>query len=199
MLINSKFNFMQRLNLFLCVFLFLIGCNQSNEEQIETNRIQSLTNSLDSIEKLLLKNEIDTLAALGVATNAVELRIKNNYNLDSIDYEFGKKMDEYKVMRRSLGPLGKSFADIKNGINEERIALKNLTKDISNNIGTREENETNIQFEKEKLNQLEVLLKEYLIERNKTMTTFHKLHKDLDSFSMELLKENEHLKPKKNQ
>jgi hypothetical protein len=190
---------MQRLFLFICVLLFLIGCNQNNKEQIENIRIQSLTNSLDSIEKLLLKNEIDTLAALGVATNAVELRIKNYYNLDSIDYEFGKKMDQYKVMRRSLGPLGKNFVDIKNGINEERSALKNLTNDISNNIGTREENETNIQFEKEKVNQLEVLLKEYLIEKNKTMTTFHKLHKELDSFSIELMKENEYLKLKKRQ
>jgi hypothetical protein len=188
---------MQRLFFILSLFSLLTGCKANNKDQIA--RIQKLSISLDSLEQNLVKNEIDTLAALGVATNAVELRIKNHYNLDSIDYEFGKKMDEYKVMRRSLGPLGKNYVDIKKGIIEERSVLKNLTNDISNNIGTHEENETNIQFEKEKVNQLAVLLKEYLIEKNKTMTTFQKLHKELDSFSLKLLKKKQDSKTKQRQ
>ena len=185
---------MQRFFLIFFLSMLLVGCKQNKNEHIQ--QIESLSNSLDSIESVLVKNEIDTIAALSVATNAVELRIKNNYNLDSIDYEFGKKMDQYKIMRRSLGPLGKNYADVKNGINEERNALEHLTSDISNNIGTQEENETNINFEKEKVNQLKVLLKTYLLEKDKTMTTFNQLHKELDSFSMELLEKNKDTKSK---
>jgi hypothetical protein len=188
---------MHRFYIIPLLFFLLFGCNTNNDDQIQ--RIQSLSQSLDSLERTLIKNEIDTLAALGIATNAVELRIKNNYNLDSIDYAFGKKMDQYKVMRRSLGPLGKNYIEIKKGINEERSTLKNLSNDVSNNIGTQNENETYIKFEHEKVNQLKTLLNAYLTEKNKTMTTFHKLHKELDSFSMELLKKNQYFKPKQRQ
>jgi hypothetical protein len=179
---------------FFVLFLFA-GCNGKNHDNLVL-KINTLSNSLDSLEKILLNNEIDTLAALRVATNAVEIRIKNYYNLDSIDYEFGKKMDSYKVMRRSLGPLGKSFSEIKSGIKEERISLSNLKNDISNNLGLQEEYETNFMFEKEKISQLRILLKSYTSEKNKTMSTFNELHKELDSFSMELLRKHQHTKSK---
>lgn len=186
---------MRRLLIAFSIVLIFVSCNSNgNKDVIE--KIETLSNTLDSIEKIVLENEIDTLAALKVATNTVELRIKNYYYLDSIDYEFGRKMDSYKVMRRSLGPLGKSFSEIKNGIKEEQISLKNLTNDISNNVGIKDEYESNYLFEKEKVNQLNVLLKSYLTEKNKTMTTFNKLHKELDSFSMELLSKHQQTKSK---
>ena len=137
---------------FLVALTFLIVLGScSNEQNQLVSKIDKLSITLDSIEKVLLNNEIDTLAALKVATNAVELRIKNYYFLDSIDYEFGKKMDSYKVMRRSLGPLGKNFSEIKNGIAEERATLENLKDDILNNKGKKKEYEVLI-LKKKKLN-----------------------------------------------
>ncbi len=185
---------MQRFLLIICLSFLFLGCKRNNNNIID--QIESLSNSLDSLESVLLSNEIDTLAALSVATNTVELRIKNNYNLDTIDYEFGKKMDSYKIMRRSLGPLGKNFSDIKKGIIEERNALKNLTNDISNNIGKQEEFESNFKFEEEKVKQLQILLKSYLTQKDKTMATFHKLHDELNSFSLELIKNKQQVKSK---
>ena len=64
---------------FFVLFLFA-GCNGKNHDNLVL-KINTLSNSLDSLEKILLNNEIDTLAALRVATNAVEIRIKNYYNL----------------------------------------------------------------------------------------------------------------------
>jgi hypothetical protein len=186
---------MRKLLIVFSIALVFVGCN-GNENKVLLGKIENLSKTLDSIDGIALNNEIDTLAALKVATNLVELRIKNNYNLDSIDYEFGRKMDRYKVMRRSLGPLGKTFSEIKNGIKEERISLMNLKNDISNNVGIQEDYESNYWFEKEKVKQLQVLLESYLIEENKTMTTFNELHKELDSFSMELLRQNQPIKSK---
>lgn len=149
--------------------------------------IDKMNKSLDSIQTVLLENEIDTISALGVATNSVELRIKNNYAEDTIDMELGRKMDAYKLMRRTLGPLGRSFYAIKTGVIEEKVTLEKLKKDIENGDGERKKFPEYVQFEENKVNQLRTLLKEYVVQKNETMKTFHELHDELDAFSMSLI------------
>src|SRR5574343_1794043 len=98
--------------------LSLYACSSSNNEK-HLKQIAKMNTALDSLEKIMLANEIDTIAALRIATNGVELRIKNNYYSDTIDMELGKKMDAYKVMRRELGPLSRSYTTVQTGISEE--------------------------------------------------------------------------------
>jgi hypothetical protein len=102
----------------------------------------------------------------------------------------GKKMDAYKVMRRSLGPLGRSFVTIKNGVNAERTALANLKKDIENGDGDRQKYSEYVDFEQGKVYQLRKLLTEYVKEKDKTMKTFNELHQELYDFSMEWYNKN---------
>jgi hypothetical protein len=156
-----------------------------------------MNNSLDSIEKVLMENEIDTIAALRIATNGVEIRIKNNYRADTIDMELGKKMDAYKVMRRSLGPLSKAFNDIKIGIDDQRITLGKLKNDIENGNGDRSKYEEYTTFEDQKVQQLNSLLTEYVKEKTKTMTEFHRLHQEMYDFSISLLNNKTQIKTKK--
>lgn len=177
---------MKYLILLLCLGSLIACSDIKKSDQLAS--IDKMNISLDSIEKVLFENEIDTIAALGVATNTVELRIKNNYNADTIDMELGKKMDAYKVMRRTLGPLGKSFSIIKNGIIAEKETLTNLKADIEKGNGERQKYDEFIQFEKGKVEQLRSLLDDYVARKEKTMKTFHELHSELNAFSMSLLK-----------
>jgi hypothetical protein len=165
--------------------LSLYACSSSNNEK-HLEQIAKMNTSLDSLEKVMLANEIDTIAALRIATNGVELRIKNNYYSDTIDMELGKKMDAYKVMRRSLGPLSRSYTTVQTGITEERIALTNLKTDIENGNGDVTKYQEYVDFENGKVNQLSKILGEYVKEKNKTMKTFHKLHQELYDFSIEV-------------
>lgn len=173
--------------LFLLAFGSLISCSDLKKEKY-LQSIEDMNQTIDSMENVLFNNEIDTLAALGVAANTVELRIKNNYYADTIDMELGKKMDAYKVMRRSLGPLGRDFSTIKKGIIIERETLTSLKSDIENGNGDRAKYEEYVKFEEDKVYKLRKLLEAYVNEKTKTMDTFHELHDELDAFSRSLLK-----------
>jgi hypothetical protein len=140
------------------------------------------------IENERTVNEIDTLTALKIATNAVEIRIKNYLVLDTINLVLGKKMDAYKMMRRSLKPLGKQNSQLKQAIREEQKTLKALRSDIENGSGSRDKYESYILFEKNKLNQLQILLDEYLRLKNETMATYRELHPELNQLSLDLVR-----------
>lgn len=151
-------------------------------------RISTLEKRILLIENKRAVNEIDTLTALKKATNAVEIRIKNYLVLDTIDLVLGKKMDAYKIMRRNLKPLGKQNSQLKQAIREEQKSLKALKSDIENGSGSRDKYESYILFEKNKLNQLQLLLDEYLRLKKETITTYRELHPELNQLSLDLVR-----------
>lgn len=175
------------ISLFISSCILLFSCSDLKKDE-QLQRISKLEQRLTEIEKTRIKNEIDTLTALKIATNAVEIRIKNYLVLDTINLVLGKKMDAYKIMRRNLKPLGKQNSQVKSAIREERRTLKALKVDIENGSGSRDKYESYLLFEKNKINQVDVLLKEYLRLRNETLETFRKLHPELNQLSLDLLR-----------
>jgi hypothetical protein len=101
--------------------------------------------------------------------------------------ELGKKMDAYKLTRRSLSPLGRSYSVIKKGVKDERVVLSKLKDDIEKGNGERKKYSDYVKFEEDKTNQLRSLLNGYLVEKEKTMKTFFSLYEELNAFSLELL------------
>jgi uncharacterized coiled-coil DUF342 family protein len=175
---------MRVFGVFVCSIVLLFGCSDL-EKSDQLKSIATMRGSLDSLETEVKRNEIDTIAALTVATNSVELRIKNYYDSDTINLELGKKMNAYKLMRRSLSPLGRSYSTLTQGIKDQREQLTNLTSDIENGNGKRNEYNAYLLHEQTKLDQLKTVFDSYKKEKNKTMKTFHELHPYLDSFSRE--------------
>jgi hypothetical protein len=169
-----------------CGILFFSCSDLKKDEQLK--RISTLEKRILLIENERTVNEIDTLTALKIATNAVEIRIKNYLVLDTINLVLGKKMDAYKMMRRSLKPLGKQNSQLKQAIREEQKTLKALRSDIENGSGSRDKYESYILFEKNKLNQLQILLDEYLRLKNETMATYRELHPELNQLSLDLVR-----------
>lgn len=171
----------------LSLSMFIVSCSDLKKDE-QLKRISKLENGLALIEKNRLKNEIDTLTELKIATNAVEIRIKNYLVLDTIDLVLGKKMDAYKIMRRSLKPLGKQNIQLKQAIREEQKSLKDLKTDVENGSGSRDKYESYILFEKNKINQLQTLLDEYLRKKQETLSTYRKLHPELNQLSLDLVR-----------
>jgi len=168
------------------LLLTLFSCSDIKKSQ-QLASIDLLEKSIDSIQKVLGKNEIDTIAAVTVATMTVELRIKNNYYADTIDMALGKKMDAFKLMRRKIPKLGTSFNTIRTGVKEQKIALSNLKSDIENGNGDRKKYAEYVAFEESKTQQLRVLLKDYVAEKEKTMKEFDNLYPEMNAFSLSLL------------
>jgi bacterioferritin (cytochrome b1) len=172
--------------LFLLSLLFLHSCGTPAPDALKS--IEGMQQDIQAIERILIANQIDTLAALRMAANNVELRIKNYYDSDTLNNELGKKMDKFKVMRRSLGPLSQSYSTIKWGIIDERKVLNNLIADRLGGHIDKEKYQEYLSFEKEKVDQLRKLLAAYQEEKDKTMRDFFQLYKELNAFSMACLK-----------
>ena len=166
--------------------LFLSSCmDLKTSEQLES--IEAMNQTIDSLETVFEKNRLDSVSNISLKAYGVENRIKNNYVSDTINIEFGKKMDAFKVMRRNLKPLGKALTMIPQSIEEERVKLKELQDDIENGNGKRQEYDEYIAFEEEKVNQLKTLVSEYMQVKDQSLTTYNELYDELNSFSMSLL------------
>ena len=68
---------------------------------------------------------------------------------------------------------------------KEFYTIQNLH--IQNGNGDQSKYQEYVDFENGKVNQLSKILAEYVKEKNKTMKTFHKLHKELYDFSIEVM------------
>lgn len=155
-------------------------------QQLET--IEAMNQTIDSLETVFNENKLDSVAKISLNAYGVENRIKKNYVSDTINLELGRKMDAFKVMRRNLKPLGKSLTIVPTSIEEERQKLKELKTDIENGDGKREKYAEYISFEQDKVNQLKTLVTEYIEIKNSSLTTYNELYKELNDFSMSLLK-----------
>ena len=140
-----------RLLFFLALIIGLFTSCADLQKKEQLAKIDVMNQTLDSLEKELITQKIDTLPELKLSTSTVELRIKQNLFMDKVDIELGKKMDAYKRMRRALGPLGKAYGKVNKSVLEIREAIKNLSSDIENGYGERNKYDEYITFEKKEL------------------------------------------------
>ena len=129
------------------LLLLSVSCSDFDQEK-QKKSVSSLSSEVKTFKKEFNAIKIDSISDLKLSTYEVERRIKQNYYSDTIDISFGQKMDDFKRMRRMLGPLGKEQARVKNSINEELLQLEKLQSDISKGFGKRESYNEYIQFEK---------------------------------------------------
>lgn len=172
---------------FFFTLIVLLGSCADLQKKEQLAKINGMNQRIDSLETELRKHTIDTITELKLSTSTVELRIKNNLFLDKVDLVLGRKMDAYKRMRRALNPLGAASKKVKDGINEERIALKNLYSDIENGYGERNKYEEYLAFESDKISKLAILINDYKQQKEVIFKTYSELHEELYTFSMSLL------------
>lgn len=165
----------------------VVSCTDMNKTE-HLASINDLSLQLDSIETILNENHVDSIAEKVLQTNGVELRIKRHYVSDTIDREFGRKMDRYKLMRRAMPKLGSMENKVVQSVNEERTALANLKTDIDNASGERDKYDEYIAFEKEKVNQIKVLLNDFVTKKVEVMQTYDEMHEEMYNYSMSLVK-----------
>ncbi len=171
---------------FSVIAILFTSCSDLNKKD-QLTKIDEMNESLDSITTVLLENKIDTIAQLMFAASQVEQRIKTNYVSDTINMELAKKMNAFKVSRKRLRPLGKSYNEINHGVNEEKEALRLLRSDIENGSGERNKYDDYVMFEASKVHQLRMLLKDYVSSKSKTMRELHKLYPEMNEFSLSLV------------
>jgi len=174
-----------RFGIFLVVFSCLFSCSDIEKDR-QVKKINVLTNSVDKLNIALTQNKISNVPEKKLAVYTVIKRIKSYYFTDTIDYQFAKKMNSYKVVKKSLKNLDGDYEKIRIALREEKIALRKLKSDVINGFGQREKYDDYISFEKNKTKKIKSLLDEYIYKKKEFTIAFDSLHPVLNDYSIRL-------------
>lgn len=180
---------MKTLSIILLSFLVLTSCSDVKKSG-QLASIDEMSKKLESIKAEIEANKVDSASHISVEARETELRIKNNYFKDTVDLEFGVKMDRHKNMRRAMGKMDQKYQNVITGCNEVIESLRQLKHDIENGDGDRGKYDEYLNFEKSKFEQVEVLSKEYMESKQLAVDTYNELFKEIEEFSYRLLREN---------
>ena len=174
-----------RFGILLVIFSCLFSCSDIEKDR-QVKKINVLTNSVEKLKIALSQNKISNVPEKKLAVYTVIKRIKSYYFTDTIDYQFAKKMNSYKVARKSLIILDSDYEKIRIGLREEKIALRKLKSDVLNGFGQREKYDEYISFEKNKTKKIKILLDEYIYKKKEFTIAFDSLHPVLNDYSIRL-------------
>ena len=174
-----------RFGILLVIFSCLFSCSDIEKDR-QVKKINVLTNSVDKLNIALTQNKISNVPEKKLAVYTVIKRIKSYYFTDTIDYQFAKKMNSYKVVKKSLKNLDGDYEKIRIALREEKIALRKLKSDVINGFGQREKYDEYISFEKNKTKKIKSLLDEYIYKKKGFTIAYDSLHPLLNDYSMRL-------------
>jgi len=174
-----------RFGILLVIFSFLFSCSDIEKDR-QVIKINGLTKSVEKLKIALTQYKISNVPEKKLAVYTVIKRIKSYYFTDTIDYQFAKKMNSYKVVKKSLNNLDGDYEKIRIALREEKIALRKLKSDVINGFGQREKYDEYISFEKNKTKKIKSLLDEYIYKKKEFTIAFDSLHPLLNDYSMRL-------------
>ena len=174
-----------RFGILLVIFSFLFSCSDIEKDR-QVKKINGLTKSVEKLKIALTQYKISNVPEKKLAVYTVIKRIKSYYFTDTIDYQFAKKMNSYKVVKTSLKNLDGDYEKIRIALREEKIALRKLKSDVLNGFGQREKYDEYISFEKNKTKKIKSLLDEYIYKKKEFTIAFDSLHPVLNDYSMRL-------------
>ncbi len=174
-----------RFGIILVVFSCLFSCSDIEKDR-QVKKITVLTNSVEKLKIALTQNKISNVPEKKLAVYTVIKRIKSYYFTDTIDYQFAKKMNSYKVVKKSLKNLDGDYEKIRIALREEKIALRKLKSDVINGFGQREKYDEYISFEKNKTKKIKILLDEYIYKKKEFTIAYDSLHPVLNDYSISL-------------
>jgi hypothetical protein len=171
------------------IFLFFTACG-SMEKQKQLNHLTKMIVQTDSLKKVLLQNKIDSIVDYQLKSNALFIRLKNNYKPTKVDLNFGKKVNEFKELQmlfilekeENKRTLPGEFGIVFSSLDEEKKTLNLLKTDIENGRGDRNKYNEFIAFEQGKLNTIKDMLNHYLMRKNKYLPRFRKSIMELNDF-----------------
>ena len=174
-----------RFGILLVIFSFLFSCSDIEKDR-QIKKINGLTKSVEKLKIALTQYKISNVPEKKLAVYTVIKRIKSYYFTDTIDYQFAKKMNSYKVVKTSLKNLDGDYEKIRIALREEKIALRKLKSDVINGFGQREKYDEYISFEKNKTKKIKSLLDEYIYKKKEFTIAFDSLHPVLNYYSLRL-------------
>ena len=180
---------MMKKTLFFIVLL-LISCSDLRKED-QLSKLKTLQDKLRTSQNEFQGAFIDSLYEMMLVSSDLERNLKQNYRSETVDVKLGKRVDDYKRMRRMFGVLGNLGSKLKRAYTEQEKQLQSLFLDIENGYGERNKYDTYIDLEREKNEQVFVLLQEYLYLKKDALEIYEAQHQWLSDFVTQLKSNNE--------
>ena len=165
--------------------LLLVSCSDLKKED-QLAKLKTLQEKLLESQNEFQAAVIDTLHRMTNTSSNLERTLKQNYTSDAIDVVLGKRVDDYKRMRRMFGPLGNLGSKLRRSYTEQEKQLKSLLFDIENGYGERNKYDTYIDMESGKNEQVFVLLQEYIQLKKAAFEIYEAQHLWLSNFILQL-------------
>lgn len=181
---------MKKFILLSFVGVLTFACVDFNRDQL-LQKVAKMDKHLIVLEGKLKDERMNELSAIKLNTMQTELRVKQNLHLDTIDLALAKKLDAFKVMRKSIKPMMQQYLQVKEGIKEERRVLKQLRGDIKEGRGERNRYGEYLRFERKKVSQLSSLTADYLRSKDQFFKDYARFYPPIEAFSRTLLQKNQ--------
>ncbi|MEY4289751.1 MAG: hypothetical protein RLZZ30_1839 [Bacteroidota bacterium] len=189
-----------------CIFLTIVilaltsSCTNSTHDK-QLTAVSSLMEKRDSLEKVYLANEFDSLNYWRLEAANIEITIKRNYVANTIDNKLSVKMNRFKSMQEIIDAeselgggeeheeeekemtLGRRIMLLNTQFKKVKMSLANLHSDVENNILDEAKVKSYIQTENTKVKRIENQLTQYLFVKNTELKEYIKLCKDLRVFA----------------
>tara|TARA_B100001287_G_scaffold207159_1_gene176180 strand:- start:4795 stop:5334 length:540 start_codon:yes stop_codon:yes gene_type:complete len=175
--------------LFFIVLVFISCSDLRKEDQL--GKLKMLQDNLSKSHNEFQSAFIDSLHLMTMASSDLERELKQNYKSDKVDIVLGKRVDDYKRMRRMFGSMGRFGSKLRRAYVEQEKQLQTLFIDIENGFGERNKYDLYIDVEKEKNEQIFILLEEYLALKNAALEIYEAQHLWISNFVAELKSKNE--------
>ena len=170
--------------------LLLVSCSDLKKED-QLAKLKTLQEKLLDSQNEFQTAFIDSLHLMTTSSSDLERDLKQNYTSDTVDVVLGKRVDDYKRMRRMFGPLGNLGSKLRRAYNEQEKQLKSLLFDIENGFGERNKYDAYIDMERGKNEQVFVLLQQYLQLKKNAFEIYEVQHPWLNNFVIQLKSNNE--------
>ncbi len=157
------------------------------EKEAHLGTIKTLESALLTTRETFETIKVDSLFEMQQRTSDLERSLKQNYHSDTVNLAFGRRVDNYKRMRRMLVPLGNVGTKLSNAITEEVTQLQRLFQDVDNGFGARDKYDEYILLETKKCGQIKSLLEDYQKTKTEAFDIYNNEHKFLVSFVEQIM------------
>lgn len=166
------------------------GCNDK-EKTAYLTEIDEMSSKLDSLASVSKKQKSDSSLSVVKSIQSTIEEVKENYVADTIDLDLAATMNSYKDASKVLSSNTGNLAKAKDAIPEVKEKLDLLRHDIENGVGNREKYSEYINFEKNKIEEIESILDYYISTNTEYIEKYHSIHPRVQSFVDSLKLQNE--------
>ena len=166
--------------------LTLVACDPASQYKTELDEIDSYLTRIDSLETKFDGIEFDSLNMMVEHVKKNESLIKELYNPDTLNAEFGRLMNDSKMIRKTLADVGGFESSIGDELNAVKHQLMDLKEDILAGLFSDDQIREYIAIEKEALAKVDDIFANFYATQLEEKNRFYDVVPKVDTFIEDL-------------